>query len=285
MNFVAIDFETANPNFASICQVGAVLFRDGAVASELDTLVNPEDYFHGMNVSIHKITEEIVKDAPKFPDVYQSLSRLLDKQVVVSHTSFDRVALSRAIAKYQLSPIECVWLDSAKVTRRTWSQFAHKGYGLKSVAKVLGIQYQHHVAKEDARAAGEVLLRALAETGVSLADLLVRVNQPICASSHDASIAPKAGSDGPLGGEVLVFTGALCMVRAEAADLAAKAGATVGNSVTKETTLLVVGDQDISKLAGHEKSSKHRKAEELIAKGQALRIIGETDFLHVARLA
>jgi len=38
--------------------------------------------------------------------------------------------------------------------------------------------------------------------------------------------------------------------------------------VTKATTLLIVGDQDIGRLAGHEKSSKHRKAEKLIEKGR-----------------
>ena len=50
------------------------------------------------------------------------------------------------------------------------------------------------------------------------------------------------------------------------------------NSVTKATTLLVAGDQDLDKLAGHEKSSKHRKAEALIVKGIPIRILGETDF-------
>jgi DNA polymerase-3 subunit epsilon len=40
----------------------------------------------------------------------------------------------------------------------------------------------------------------------------------------------------------------------------------------------VVGDQDIRRLAGHEKSSKHRKAEELIRQGQRIRIVGESDF-------
>lgn len=50
------------------------------------------------------------------------------------------------------------------------------------------------------------------------------------------------------------------------------------DGVTKNTTILVVGDQDVRKLAGQEKSSKHRKAEDLIKKGQAIRIIRETDF-------
>ncbi len=68
------------------------------------------------------------------------------------------------------------------------------------------------------------------------------------------------------------------MVRRDAADMAAEAGCDVGGNVTKSTTLLVVGDQDVTKLAGHDKSSKHRKAESSIAKGQGIRILRETDF-------
>ena len=68
------------------------------------------------------------------------------------------------------------------------------------------------------------------------------------------------------------------MLRHDAAVAAANAGCQVDDGVTKHTTLLVVGDQDIRKLAGHEKSSKHRKAEELINKGQRIRIVGESDF-------
>jgi DNA polymerase-3 subunit epsilon len=62
------------------------------------------------------------------------------------------------------------------------------------------------------------------------------------------------------------------------ADLAASVGCQVAAGVTKKTTILVVGDQDISKLAGHEKSAKHRKAELLVAEGYPIRIIRETDF-------
>jgi DNA polymerase III subunit epsilon len=75
------------------------------------------------------------------------------------------------------------------------------------------------------------------------------------------------------------------MPRREAADLAATAGCEVAASVTKTTTLLIVGDQDIRKLAGHEKSSKYRKAERLIEKGQSIRILRETDFRSMASFA
>lgn len=55
--------------------------------------------------------------------------------------------------------------------------------------------------------------------------------------------------------------------------------------LTKKTAILVVGDQDIKRLAGHKKSSKHRKAENLISNGQPIRIIRETDFKELVNLA
>ena len=81
----------------------------------------------------------------------------------------------------------------------------------------------------------------------------------------------------------IVFTGALTMPRREAADIAASIGCDVDAGVTKRTTLLVVGDQDVQRLAGHKKSSKHRKAEQLIQAGQPIRILRETDFRELAR--
>ncbi|WP_441005098.1 hypothetical protein [Novilysobacter viscosus] len=75
-----------------------------------------------------------------------------------------------------------------------------------------------------------------------------------------------------------MFTGSLTIPRREAADLAARAGCDVAASVTKITTLLIVGDQDISKLNGKSKSSKHLKAEDLIGQGCSIRlIVGDQD--------
>lgn len=83
---------------------------------------------------------------------------------------------------------------------------------------------------------------------------------------------------GALAGSVVVFTGALGMSRSEAAELAARVGMSVKPSVTKETTHLVIGDQDLNVLAGHTKSSKHRKAEDMRTAGHPIRIMGETEF-------
>ena len=223
------------------------------------------------------------RGAPKWQTVYDLLAPWLQGRVVASHTPFDRAALSRACEKNVLPPHNCTWLDTARVVRRAWPAFAQRGYGLANVAKHLNIQFQHHNAKEDARAAGEVLLRAMAETGLTVDQWLDRTAKPINSLST-AQVSRPGNPDGPLFGEKVVFTGALSMPRREAADLAALAGCEVDSGVTKHTTVLVVGDQDIAKLSGHERSSKHRKAEELMAQGQGIRIIGESDFRRLLAL-
>lgn len=106
-----------------------------------------------------------------------------------------------------------------------------------------------------------------------------RVREPIAmGGTVKATTGIEANPEGSLYGESAVFTGALVIPRRLAAKIAADAGCNVTDSVTESTTLLIVGDQDIRHLAGHEKSSKHRKAEALMARGIAIRILAESDF-------
>lgn len=278
MQFAAIDVETANADLSSICQIGVAFFRDGGYVDSWSSLIDPEDEFDGFNVSIHGINEQTVRGSPTWPSVAEKLRSLLAGSVVACHTPFDRAATSLACEKHGLPKIDCQWLDTARVVRRAWPEhFGVKGYGLHNVAKFLGIDFKHHDALEDARAAGEVLCRASSHTGFSLDDWIIRVQRPIN-SAVDQPITRDGNSEGPLFGNVAVFTGSLAIPRREAADLAARAGCDVDSSVTKKTTLLIVGDQDITKLAGKTKSSKHLKAEDLINQGVQIRVLRESDF-------
>lgn len=284
MDFVSIDVETANADMASICQIGVAKYSNGILAEEWSSLVDPEDYFDFINIDIHGITEEDVEGKPTFPEIFNQLDSLLNGTICVSHTHFDRVSISRSLKKYGLPNLNATWLDSARVARRTWEEFAWSGYGLANICNKIGYQFKHHDALEDAKASGHVLLAAIEKTGLDINAWLKRIKQPIDPSNVSTGVAIKrdGNPEGELYGEILVFTGALEILRREAADLAASIGCTVAAGVTKKTTLLVVGDQDISKLAGKEKSSKHLKAEQLIKKGQNIRIIKESDFKEFA---
>jgi len=285
--FVAIDVETANADMASICQIGIARFVDGILSEEWCSLIDPEDEFDWMNISVHGIESHMVKGQPTFPQVADQLRSILSSSLSVCHTHFDRLAINRASSKYGIQPIETSWLDSARVVRRTWSDLAWRGYGLSNVCKRIGYEFKHHDALEDAKAAGHVLLAAIKESQQDLNAWLHRVSLPIDPTkvSSGSHIERDGNPEGDLFGEIVVFTGALEMPRAEAADLAASFGCKVDQGVTKKTTILVVGDQDISKLAGHKKSSKHRKAEQLIADGHSLRILQESDFRALVDMA
>ena len=60
--------------------------------------------------------------------------------------------------------------------------------------------------------------------------------------------------------------------------MAARVGMDVKSLVTNKTTYLVVGDQDLNLLAGHTKSSKHRRAEAMQGGGHPIQIVGEARF-------
>jgi DNA polymerase-3 subunit epsilon len=279
MRFVSIDVETANPRMSSICQIGLVTFDEGQEISAEVHLVNPQEYFDPFNIAVHGITEDQVRGQPRFRELMPWLTERTQGQVVACHTHFDRVALQQACDRCKLSALPCTWLDTARVTRRTWPEFAAAGYGLANVAAHLGISFRHHDALEDARVAGLILVRAMEQTGLGPMEWVASCRTGISSPSCGANVRRDGDGDGPLLGESLVFTGALAITRAQAADMAHEAGAAVEPGVTKTTTMLVVGDQDLDKLNGHDKSSKHRKVEALISEGKPIRIVGEADFM------
>lgn len=289
MNFIAFDVETANYDFASICQIGLVEYENGVFKSEWKSYVDPEDEFDEFNISIHGISEKTVLGAPKFPELFDKLNNYFTNKTIVTHTHFDRVAILQVAEKYNISIPNYIWLDSARVARRTWKECAWNNYGLHDVCEIIGYKFKHHDALEDAKASAQILLSASKIFNYNINDWINRVKKPIDlekTNHHSTKVVIQRDGDpeGPLFGEVLVFTGSLSLPRRTAADMAAKVGCQVAPSVTTSTSILVVGNQDIKKLSGKDKSSKHLKAEELIKKGVRIQIIKEDDFIKMVNI-
>lgn len=298
MNFVAIDVETANSSRA-ICQIGIARFVDGVLVEEWVSLINPEDHFESKNVSIHGIDKNKMADAPKFIDVLENLKYFLEDSICVSHGSYDQDALLKTFEKHTIEPLNIRWLDSATVARRTWSEFSKKGYGLKDLCKYIGYEFKHHDALEDAKAAGQVLLEAIKNSELDIYEWLERVNQPTISNSgvgvitfpknnnqhnwsKSGSIKRDGNPKGSLYGEVMVFTGTLTkMSRDHAADLASDTGCKIEENLTKKTSFLVFGHQDLIQTKGKDKSGTHLKAEILISKGQNISILTENQFIEL----
>lgn len=60
LNFIAIDFETATPKRASICEVGICVVRNGEVVETRSWLVQPkENLYSYWNMQCHGIRRKI----------------------------------------------------------------------------------------------------------------------------------------------------------------------------------------------------------------------------------
>jgi len=289
-DFIALDLETANGDRSSICAIGIARYARGVEVGTSDLLTNPGCEFDSFNVSIHGITPGMVADKPSLAATLSDVVPSLSEHVVVTHSAFDRVAICKACDQIGIALPPIRWLDSCKLARRCWHDIG--SYGLANVCSAL--QYSEslratglHNHLEDARAAGFIVLRAMEDTGLDttgLLDLLQRARSSHISGRPKHSVKRTGDGDGALVGEVICFTGALTITRQQAADMAAEAGGDVGEGVTKDTTLLVLGDQDLVRLAGKTKSGKHLKAEKLISQGQPLRITGESDFMRLAAI-
>jgi DNA ligase (NAD+) len=84
----------------------------------------------------------------------------------------------------------------------------------------------------------------------------------------------------PLFGKSVVFTGTMATLdRKSAQKRVQQKGGKTPSSVTADLDYLVIGDEGSPLLGAGEKSTKHKAAEKLIAKGSQLQIVSERDFL------
>ena len=290
MDFIAVDVETANSQRWSICQLGICVVEAGKVVKTDSVLIDPECEFDPFNVEIHGIDAKDVKGKGNFRSSFLGMSSDFHGSIVLSHTSFDSVAIHQACERYEIEVPVSTWIDTARVSRRAWPKGINgfTGWSLKKLCRELDIDFKHHDAGEDARACAELMLRAIDVSGIDLESWPTRNRQPIDPTKKKSTSRQslEGNPEGPLCGEVVVFTGTLSLPRGEYAKWAAELGCDVGAGVNKKTSILVVGDQDLQRLGGKDKSNKHRKAEEAIKKGQDIQILGESElrcFLDQAR--
>lgn len=271
--FVALDVETATPNRASICYLGLAFMRaDGIV--QYGTLVDPETPVAPQNFDIHGIGDSDLEGAPSFPNVMRVIRPYLENQIVVGHSSFDKSSINAACREYRLPELDCNWRDSINAAKNAWPD--RKTYRLNGLANDLGLDLVHHDAVSDATVAAQIVTKAAMETGKSIDEVLAPHKQV-----RKKQTPPEPNPTATLFGQCICFTGRIGLQRSEAEAMAAAAGLEVKAAVSKKVSILVVGDQDLDKLAGHKRSSKHRKAEELAAGGHQISIISETAFLHL----
>jgi DNA polymerase-3 subunit epsilon len=295
LDLVALDFETANSSRSSICAIGVVAVRDGAIVLDSSILIDPECEFDAYNSAVNGIDAEDVIGAPTLPEVWPLLSQLLDGSNMCAHSAtFDIGVLRASAARYGLvGPTlqgYCTW----RIAKRVWPDLA--SHGLAMVAKHLGIEFDHHDAGEDAVACALIALAAQRQMNVrTLPELAALIEyrpavltpdayQPLCL----VGLPPLAAMRGdvnadpthPLYGKTLCFTGGMfSMVRREAAERVTTVGANFKDNMSAKVDYLVIGDADYVAFADGWKTGKLARAIELKEDGALVEILAERDFV------
>ena len=105
MDFVTLDFETANQEPSSACSVGVVTVRGCSIVDRWYRLIRPRPfYFDPFNVGIHGITEDMAAGEPEFDTLWPELqSRLQGDTVVAHYAAFDMRVLRAALDELVVS--------------------------------------------------------------------------------------------------------------------------------------------------------------------------------------
>ena len=299
-SYVALDVETANSFRGSICSIGLVKFQNGKVVDSFYSLINPEEDFDYRNINIHGITQKDILNSPIFPEIRQRIIDFIGTNIVVSHfAQFDIGALKDAYLKYNLDFDDVKFVCSYRLAKIALPGLIN--YKLKTLTKELNIKLEHHNALSDAKASGLILGYLLSANSYSDIDEFLYnyhynktglhgqygFNRQLKGDYKSNLIYQPTEEEKALMnpehyfyGLYFCFTGKLeRMTRKEANTMVALTGGIPEKSVTKNTNILVVGEQDWRVVGESGLSSKMKKAQSLLENGQNIEIMTEDDFI------
>lgn len=297
--FVAIDFETANETRRSACAIGLARFDEtGQLTATATSLIRPHQdvfYFNPINTWVHGLTSNDVADAPEWNAMAQEVREFIGDAPLVAHNmGFDGSVLNHLTELYGTDPLPNRRLCTLRLARRLLAEQLDR----KSLDNVYdyyfpGETFVHHEASADAEAAGRIFARMQDEHGYEELELLCPPtrarNRGIGGSGvhRSATLATAAelidqiGATGtPLAGHRVVFTGTLQRAtRATAQEVVTACGGQADKSLTRKTTMLVVGiPNPQSWREGQPGSSKMVKAAALREKGSPIMVVSEEEF-------
>lgn len=153
-SFVALDFEHYTENQATACAVGMVKVLNNVTVQEYYSLIKPmpDD---GKPNGVAGLTEEMLADAPTFPEVWAYLEKQIGDQPIVAHNcATEKSVINKACAYYGLGENvadKFYFVDTYK----------HTGLSLVESCKKFDVPFQdHHNPLSDARACAEMFLKS-----------------------------------------------------------------------------------------------------------------------------
>lgn len=158
--YVVVDLETTggSPGHHRITEVGAVKIKNGVIIEEFQGLVNPERSIPFHIQQLTGITNEMVREAPKFSEIAEKFAAFCQKTIFVAHN----VAFDYGFLQHEYERIEQKF-TMPYICTKAWAKKHFPGlesYSLKNLTQHFSIQLtQHHRALCDAKAAAQILMR------------------------------------------------------------------------------------------------------------------------------
>ena len=160
LSFVALDVETANQQWGSICQIGMVKVIDGEEVDRVSWKCCPPkglDTFDPFNVSIHGITAEDVADCPAVGDMMEDVAAFIGELPMVAHNAqFDASALRYACLASDVPVPRVMFACTLALARAT--KLDVQNHRLPTLAEHFNVALDnHHDAAADAAACAGIL--------------------------------------------------------------------------------------------------------------------------------
>ncbi len=159
MQFVAIDFETANNSRDSACAVGLAKVINYEIVDTMSYLIRPpSNYFRFTH--IHGLTWADVVNCGDFKELWPNLRTFFrGAEFLAAHNApFDKGVLNACCSTYGIPTSVLPFHDTVTIARNTWNIRPTK---LPFVCQRLGIPLKHHDALSDATACAQIVIAAL----------------------------------------------------------------------------------------------------------------------------
>lgn len=164
LEYVVVDLETTGGSALSghrITEFAGVRMRGtGEVVDEYSTLINPQRPIPYYITQLTRITPDMVRCAPVFPEVVPRIRTLLHGAVFVAHNAAFDYRFLKAELEQQGHELQCRTLCTVRLARRTVPEVTHRS--LDALSYFFGLENEaRHRAFGDARVTVEVLRRLL----------------------------------------------------------------------------------------------------------------------------
>ncbi len=285
--YVVLDLETTglSPEWDSIIEIGAIRVENDIIVETFDQLINPGFEISDFIQNLTGITNEMLSSQPSISEVLPDIESFVENSIIVGHNvNFDINFLYDNFEYYMNKPFTNGFIDTMRISRKVLPDLPH--HRLNDIVFELGIDgSEFHRALNDCDYTYKCYetMKALIEVDFGGQDKFKKQFRNNYYEKLDLTVlkpnTEALDNTHPLYNKVCVFTGTLEKYsRQEAAQIIVNLGGSCGNSVTKKTNFLILGNNDYCSSIKDGKSSKQKKAEEYKLKGQDIEVIPENVF-------